>query len=121
MWTTDEGVSSTVRTFLVKVKTHMGKPLHEGTDCLAEAGHTLEREGENYSKTIRNTSRRGVTESLLEERLHFGANKWWKGLFEGSGEDMEEEHVKSKQNWKFTTPDKWDKITSGKWIQKTVW
>ena len=81
------------RTFLMKVKTHRGEPLNERADDLAETGHTLEREGENYrwkqrttrlvfsyydrissrlgkdtwSRTIRNTARRGVTESLLEE------------------------------------------------------
>ena len=84
------------RTFLVKVKTHGGDPLNEGSDDLAEVGHTLEREGENYrwkqrttrlvfsyydknlnqwekdtwSRTIRNAVRRGVSESLLEERLY---------------------------------------------------
>jgi hypothetical protein len=29
--------------------------------------------------------------------------------------------MQSEQNWKSVTPDKWDKIDSGKWIQKEVW
>ena len=90
-----------VRTFLVKVKPHRGEPLNEEEDDLTEVGLTLEREGENYrwkqrktrlvflyydrnssqwkkdtwSRTIRNVTRRGVTESLLEERVQLGANK----------------------------------------------
>ena len=86
-------IDAKARTFLVKVKAHRGEPLNEEADDLAEVGHTLEREGENYrwkqrttrlvfsyydrissqwgkdtwSRTIRNTTRRGVTESLLEE------------------------------------------------------
>ena len=39
-------------------------------------------------------------ESLLEERLHLGANKWWKGMFEGCGEEMEEDHTQFDQNWR---------------------
>ena len=100
-------IAGKTRTFLVKVKAHRGEPLNEGEDDLAESGHTLEREGENYrwkqrttrlvfsyydrissqwkkdtwSRTIRNAARRGVTESLLEERLELGGNKWRKGLF----------------------------------------
>jgi ATP/maltotriose-dependent transcriptional regulator MalT len=83
------------RTFLVKVKAHRGEQLNEGADDLAEAGREMEKEGENsrwrerttrvvypycdrnlgqwkkgtWTKTIRNTARRGVTESLMEERL----------------------------------------------------
>ena len=41
------------RTFLVKVKTHRGELLNEGSDDLTEVGHTLEREGENYRWTER--------------------------------------------------------------------
>ena len=43
------------------------------------------------------------------------------GLFEGQGEGMEEDHPQFEQNWRSTTPDKWDTIASGNWIQKTVW
>ena len=74
-----------------------------------------------WIRTIRNTVRRGVSESLLEESLQFGANKWQKGLFEGHGEDMEEDHIHLEQTWRSTTPDKWDTIVSGNWIQKAVW
>ena len=35
-----------------------------------------------WTKTIRNAARRGAAESLMEERLQTGANKWRKGLFE---------------------------------------
>ena len=49
------------------------------------------------------------------------ANKWRKGLFEGRVEDREEVHVWSKQNWKFASPDTWDKIVTGKWIQGATW
>ena len=45
-----------------------------------------------WSRTIRNTTRRGVAESLSEERLQHGANKLRRGLFEGNGEGMEEDH-----------------------------
>ena len=101
------------RTFLVKVKAHRGEPLNEGADDLAETGRELEKEGENsrwqerttrvvysyydrhlvqwkkgtWTKTILNTVRRGVSESLMEERLKTGANKWRKGLFEERSED----------------------------------
>ncbi len=96
------------RTFLVKVKAHRGKPLNEGADDLAEADREMDKEGENsrcqerttrvvysyydrhlvqwkkgtWTKTILNTVRRGVSESLMEDRLQIGANKWRKGLFE---------------------------------------
>ena len=62
-----------------------------------------------------------MTESLLEERLQYGANKWRRGLFEGYGEGMEEDHPQSEYNWRVTAPDKWDEIDSGNWIQKSVW
>ena len=79
----------------MKVKTHRGESLNEGADDLAEVGRLLVKEGEGYrwkqrttrlvfsysdrissqwkkdtwSRTIRNTARRGEVESLLEERL----------------------------------------------------
>ena len=34
-----------------------------------------------WSKTIRNTARRGVEESLMEDRLQKGVDKWWAELF----------------------------------------
>lgn len=77
----------------MKVKENTGEPLNEESDDLAEEGHKLERDGENYrwkerttrlvysyydrnssqwkkgtwSKTICDTTRRGVAESLMEE------------------------------------------------------
>ena len=103
-------ITAKSRTFLVKVKAHRGEPLNEGSDDLAEEGHTFAKEGEGYrwkqrttrlvfsyydrissqwkkgtwSRTIRNAARRGAAESLLEERLQHGANKWRR--FEGHGE-----------------------------------
>ena len=55
------------------------------------------------------------------------AAAWNKQMTEGSvrrrGEDMEEDHMKFEQNWRSeaTMSDKWDTISSGKWIHKTVW
>jgi ribonuclease HI len=137
-------IAAKARTFLVKVKAHRGEPLNEGTDDLAEVGRLLSKEGEGYkwkqrttrlvfsyydrisnqwkkgtcSRTIRNTARRGVAESLLEERLEYGANKWRRGLFEGHGEGMEEDHPQLEYNWRATAPDKWVAIASGNWTQK---
>ena len=79
-------IAAKFRTFLVKVKSHRGEPLNEGVDDLAETDRTMEKEGDNYrwkerktclvypyydrntgqwtkgtwTKTVRNTSRRGV-------------------------------------------------------------
>jgi hypothetical protein len=81
----------------------------------ASLGRAMEKEGENYrwqerakrvvypyydrnlgqwkkgtwTKTIRNAARRGAAESLMEEQLQFGANKWRKGLFEERSEDTD--------------------------------
>ena len=68
-----------------------------------------------------NAARRGAAESLLEERLQLGANKWRKGLFERRGEDMGEDRIQLEQSWRATAPDKCDAIASGRWIQKEVW
>ena len=69
------------RTFLVMVKAYRGEPLNEGVDDLEETDRSMEKEGDNYrwkerTKTIRSAARRGEEESLLEERLQLGANKW---------------------------------------------
>ena len=111
-------IAAKTRTFPVKVKAHREEPLNEGADDLAEEGHLLPKQGEGYrwkqrktrlvfsyydrtsnqwkrgtwSRTIRNTARRRSVESLLEERLQYGANKWRRGLFEEHGEGMEEDH-----------------------------
>jgi hypothetical protein len=69
-----------------------------------------------WTKTIRNAARRGTVESLLDERLHLGANKWRKGLFEGRSEDTDEDQSMVDQNWRPDTSAKWDMIASGKWI-----
>ncbi len=93
-------IAAKSRTFLVKVKAHRGEPLNEGEDDLSETGRAMEKEGENciwqerttrvvypyydrnlgqwekgtWTKTIRNAARRGVAESVMEERIHFGAD-----------------------------------------------
>ena len=123
------------------------EPLNEGADDLAEAGRELEKEGENsrwqerttrvvypyfdrnlkqwkkgtWTKTVRNAARRGAAESLMEERLQIGANKWWKGLFETHSRDTDGDQQMQNHNWRSDTPSKWDMILTGKWIQKAVW
>jgi len=117
-------IAAKSRTFLVKVKAHRGEPLNEGADDRAEAGREMEKEGENFrwqerttrvvysyfdrrtrqwkkgtwTKTIRNAARRGAAESLMEERLQTGANKWRKGLFEKRDVDEDGEEQMLDQN-----------------------
>jgi ribonuclease HI len=140
-------IAAKSRTFLVKVKAHRGEPLNEGADDLAEAGRELEKEGENsrwqdrttrvvypyydrtsrqwkkgtWTKTVRNAARRGAAESLMEERLQIGANKWWKGLFETLTRDTDGDQQIQNLNWRSDASSKWDMIATGKWIQKAVW
>jgi ribonuclease HI len=128
-------IAANSRTFLVKVKTHRGEPLNEGADDLAEEGRELEKEGENsrwqdrttrvvypyydrtsrqwkkgtWTKTVRHASRRGVAESLMEERLQIGANKWRKGLFETRRRDTDGDQEMQNHNWRSDAPSKWDK------------
>ena len=74
-----------------------------------------------WSKTIRNAARRGAAESLMEERLQQGANEWWKRLFEKCDTVGEEDWRECDRSGKFVSPEKWEKVTSGQWIQKSVW
>ncbi len=130
-------IAAKSRTFLVKVKAHRREPLNEGADDLAEAGRELE-EGENsrwqerttrvvypyfdrnlkqwekgtWTKTVRNTARRGAAESLMEERLQIGANKWRKGLFETRTRDMDGDQQMQNRNWRSDAPSKWDMIAT---------
>ncbi len=79
----------------MKIKAHRDEPLNERADDLADEGKTLAKVGDScqwtnrttrlvysyydraahqwkkdtWSKTIRNAARRGVTESLMEDRL----------------------------------------------------
>ena len=62
-----------------------------------------------------------MAESLMEERLQFGANKWRKGLFRGRCEDGEEDQMQTEQNWRHIAPDKWDAIATEPWMQKEAW
>jgi hypothetical protein len=57
----------------------------------------------------------------MEERLQTGANKWRKGLFKERSEDTDSDQQMTDQNWRSDTPDKWDMIASGKWMQKAAW
>jgi hypothetical protein len=100
------------RTFLIKVKAHRGEPLNEGAGQWKKG---------TWTKTVRNTSRRGTAESLMEERLQIGTNKWRKGLFEERSVDTDGDQQMQNQNWRSDATDKWDMIATGKWIQKTVW
>ena len=71
-------------------------------------------EKRDMDPTIRNAGRRGATESLMEERLQTGANKWRKGLFEERSEDTDGVQQMQDQNWRSDSPAKWDMIASGK-------
>jgi hypothetical protein len=57
----------------------------------------------------------------MEERLQIGANKWRKGLFEELSVDTDGDQQMQNHNWRSDAPVKWDMITTGRWIQKTVW
>ena len=63
-------------------------------------------------------ARRGAAESLIEESLQYGADKWLQGLFEAICVDEEEDLARENQNWKSKAPDKWDTIATGRWMQK---
>jgi hypothetical protein len=114
------------RTFLIKVKAHTGKPLNEGADDLAEAGREIKKEGEN-SRWRERTTRVVYTYydrnlgQWKEERLQTGVNKWRKGLFKERSEDTDSDQQMPDQNWRSDSPDKWDMIASGKWMQKATW
>jgi ribonuclease HI len=125
-----ERIVAKSRTFLIKVKAHRGEPLNEGSDDLVEADREIEKEEENsrwreqttrvvypyydrnlgqwkkgtWTKTIRNAARRGVEESLMEERLQTGANKWRKGLFEERSEDTAKGSVEQMGDYVGTGP-----------------
>jgi hypothetical protein len=140
-------IAAKSRTFLVKVKEHRGEPLNEGADDLPKADREMEKEGENFrwqerttrvvypyydrnlrqwkkgtwTKTVRNTARRGAAESLMDERLQIGANKWRKGLFKEHSVDTAGDQQMQNHNWRTDAPAKWDMIVTGKWIQKAVW
>jgi hypothetical protein len=62
------------------------------------------------TKTVRNATRRGVAESLMEERLQTGENKWRKGLFKERSEDTDSDQQMPDQKWRSDVPDKWDMI-----------
>ena len=83
--------------------------------------HLGQWQKDTWTKTIRNAAKRGVSESLLEERLQFGANKWLKGLFEERSKDTDGDQPMVDQTWRPDAPSKWDMIASGKWIQKAAW
>jgi hypothetical protein len=125
------------------------EPLNERTDDLADEGKTLTKTGDDYqwihrttrlvyssydrashqwkkdtwshsSKTIRNTVRRGTVESLMEDRLQRGENKWWTELFKPRPELWEGEQIESVGLTKGLT-EKWETVPSGKWIQRETW
>jgi hypothetical protein len=48
-------IAAKSRTFLVKVKAHIGEQLNEGADDLAETGRAMEKEGDNYRWKERTT------------------------------------------------------------------
>ncbi len=74
-----------------------------------------------WTKTIRNEVRRGATESLVEERLQTGANRWRKGLFEERDVDEDGDEEMLDKTWRDDAPVKWDLIASGDWIERGAW
>ncbi len=98
----------------MKIKAHRGEPLNERADDLSDEGKTLAKAGDSYqwtdsttrlvysyydraahqwkkgtsswstTETIRNAARRWATESLMEDRLQGGADKWRTELFKTS-------------------------------------
>jgi hypothetical protein len=126
----------------VKIKTDRGEPLNEKTDDLTDEGKTLAKVGDIYqwidrttrlvysyydrsthqwkkgtrSKTIRNATRRGTTESLMEERLQRGVDKWRTELFKPRLELGEGEKIEP-----VGSTEKWETVASGQWMQKEVW
>ena len=135
-------IAANARTFLVKIKAHRGEPLNERADDLADEGKTLAKAGDSYqwtnrttrlvysyydraahqwkkgtwSKTIRNAARRGAAESLMEDRLQKGADKWRIELFKPRLELWEGEQIEP-----VGPSEKWETVASGQWMQKAAW
>jgi ribonuclease HI len=135
-------IAANARTFLVKIKAHRGEPLNERADDLADEGKTLAKAGDSYpwtnrttrlvysyydrathqwkkgtwSKTIRNAARRGAAESLMEDRLQKGADKWRTELFKPRHEFWEGEQIEP-----VCPSEKWETVASGQWMQKSAW
>jgi len=135
-------IAANARTFLVKIKAHRGEPLNERADDLADEGKTLAKAGDSYpwtnrttrlvysyydrathqwkkgtwSKTIRNAARRGAAESLMEDRLQKGADKWRTELFKSRHEFWEGEQIEP-----VCPSEKWETVASGQWMQKSAW
>jgi len=65
---------------------------------------------------MRNTATRGAAESLLEDRLQKGADKWRSELFRPRLERWEGEQIEP-----VGSTEKWEKVASGQWMQKAAW
>jgi hypothetical protein len=65
-----------------------------------------------WSKTVRNAVRRGAAESLMEDRLQRGADKWRAELFNHRPELWEGEQTAPVGSTK-----KWETVASGQWMQ----
>ena len=83
--------------------------------------HLVQWKKGTWTKTIRNTARRGTVESLIEERLQIGTNTSRKGLLEERSKDTDGDQQIQDQNWRSDVSAKWDMLATGKWIQKAVW
>jgi hypothetical protein len=90
-----------------------------GVSILRQTSWTIEKR--DLDKTIHNAARRGTVESIMEDRLQIGENKWRKGLFEERSENTDGDHQMQDQNWRSDAPVKWDMIVTGKWMQKETW
>jgi hypothetical protein len=111
-------IAANARTFLVKIKSHRGDPLNERTDDLTDEGKTTrlvysyydraahQWKKDTWSKTIRNATRRGATESLMEDRLQKEEEKWRTELFKPRLELWE------------GASEKWETVSSGQCMQK---
>jgi hypothetical protein len=69
-----------------------------------------------WSKTIRNATRRGASESLMEDRMQKGADKWWTKLFKPRHEFWEGDQIEP-----VGPSEKWETVASGQWMQKAAW
>jgi hypothetical protein len=69
-----------------------------------------------WSKTIRNAARRGAAESLMEDRLQRGANKWRTEVFKPRLELWEREQIEPAGS-----TEKWETVALGQWMQKAAW
>ena len=57
----------------------------------------------------------------MEDSLQEGANKWRQGLLDNRPEVGGEHQKEPEQICQTLSPEKWEKIASGQWIQRARW